>query len=95
MIKTIDDVEYIDMNIMSRNMTNEECNDKVIDMAQGQYCPEVKKNCLGASCAFFEVDRPCADKRILKATCTYAGKRDLAMWDGFPKEEDEEGATST
>lgn len=90
MIKTIDEVEYIDMHIMSRNMTNEECNDKVIEMAQNLYCPEVKKNCLGASCAFFEVDRPCADKRRLLAKCTFAGSRDLALWYGFPKEEDEE-----
>lgn len=87
MINTLDNQEYVRMNEMSKSMTNDDCNRTVISEAETKHCPAVNDYCLCEGCAFFVVDRPCVDRRILKATCTYAGKRDLAMWYGFPKGE--------
>ena len=90
MIKTLDEEEYMDMAIRSARMTNHECNEKVCAEAQQKHCPVVKANCIGDDCAFFVVDRPCNDKRILEARCTYMGTRTLSMWYGKPKEEEDD-----
>lgn len=52
--------------------------DALEEQAKMKYCPAVKGNCLGDGCAFFTVTRPCVDERIVKAICSYAGKRTIA-----------------
>lgn len=58
-------------------------------LSKDMYCPEVKGNCLTHGCAFFAIDRPYFDQRHIAATCTFAGKRELAFLYGYPTDWEE------
>lgn len=62
-----------------------------VDTAKKKYCPVVKENCKCEGCAFFTISRPCTDRRIFRASCTYTGTRHLVEMYGLPKDRFEDG----
>ena len=66
--------------------TENEVLERALEWIKDKYCPVIKEPCLCSGCAFFVIGRPCVDKRIFRASCTYAGTRHLVELYGLPSD---------